>query len=538
MLDLSESGRQPLANEDSTVYATVNGEIYNHVSLRMELEELGHTFTSTSDSEVILHGYEEWGEDVLHKLKGMFAFGIWDDKNKKLFLARDRFGIKPLYYFQDDERFIFGSEIKAIIADKTVPREVDMSSIADYLFYRYVPSPKSIWQHIKKIPPAHSLTLQAGKVSLKKYWSLEDKKTKDGDTAAVKSVDEHIKSSVQAHTMGDVPIGSFLSGGYDSSALVHYMHKANYPTSTFSIGFENWEESEHKYAEIVADKFETDHKSVVIGAESLEDVRKLAYYFDEPLADISIGPTYRVSQLAAQQVKAVLSGEGADEIFGGYTWHREYHNKRQKVKGLSRILGSMNGAQKKDAVDHYQHSMSMGLFDRSELENILDERLHEHLPSQSPWFYEKHYKAASPVKVLQLMDIPCFMGELVLTKIDRASMANSLEVRVPFLDHELVEYVMSLDESVYFKEDETKHLLRENIKGVMPQTILDRKKQGFVEPDSYYENIDWYREHLIDGQLVQQRIIKREGLDRLLTNKEHWKLWKLIVLEFWFQEWV
>lgn len=538
LLDLSENGRQPLANEDETVFATVNGEIYNHAELRRELEALGHSFKSTSDSEVIVHGYEEWGEDILNRLKGMFAFGIWDERKGILFLARDRFGIKPVYYFQDEERFVFASEIKAIIADKTVPKEVDLSAVADYLFYRYVPSPKSIWKHIKKIPPAHCLTLHSGKVSIRKYWDLNTAKLQEKSTEVVKTVDKYLETSIQTHTMGDVPIGSFLSGGYDSSALVHYMHRAGYPTSTFSIGFEHWEESEHQYAEIVADKFSTDHQSLVIGDESLGDIRKLSYYFDEPIADISIGPTYRVSNLASKKVKAVLSGEGADEIFAGYTWHRSFHELNKGTKGLSRILNSINGSQRKRAIEHYQQSMSMGLFDRTELENILDDRLHGHIPNPTPWFYEEHVTSTTPVKTMQRMDLSCFMGELVLTKIDRASMANSLEVRVPFLDHELVEYVMALDESSYYKEDETKHLLRENIKDVMPQTILQRKKQGFVGPDSYYQNIDWYRDNLLEGQLIQRKIVKKTGLDRLIEHEEYWKLWKLIVLEFWFQEWV
>lgn len=538
ILDLSECGRQPLKNEDETVIAVVNGEIYNYEALRSELEILGHTFSSASDSEVIVHGYEQWGEDLPNKLNGMFAFGVWDDRSKKLFLARDRFGIKPLYYFQDDERFIFGSEIKAIIEDKSVPRELDKSAVVDYLYYRYVPSPKSIWENIWKLPPAHHLTLQHQELTIKRYWSLPDENRKDSDAVAVESVNTRIESSVKKHTMGDVPIGSFLSGGYDSSALVYYMHKADYPTSTFAIGFENWNESEHQYAEIVARKFNTEHESVIMGTESLQDIRKLSFHFDEPIADISIGPTYQVSKLAARKVKAVLSGEGADEIFGGYTWHHDYYKLNKSDSAFKRSIDLLSGTRRKRAVNFYQESMSMGLFDRDAQKDILDEQFHAHIPDNSAWFYNQNAPSATPVKTMQKMDLSCFMGELVLTKIDRASMANSLEVRVPFLDHELVEYVMGLNESVYYKAGETKHLLRENIKGAMPSTILDRKKQGFVGPDSYYENIKWYRDNLLSGQLIKQKIIKKTGLDRLIENAEYWKLWKLIVLEFWFQEWM
>ncbi len=535
LLDLSPSGRQPLSNENGTIQVVVNGEIYNYKELKRELELNGHRFSSNSDSEVIVHGYEEWGVNVLQKLKGMFAFGLWDNSKRQLFIARDRFGIKPLYYMIDKDKFIFASEIKAIIKNNEVEKELDFSSVCDFLVYRYVPSPKTIWKNIKKLPPANFLLLNEGlKVRVEKYWTPNTGNRNISEKHAIETVNEMLSKSIDAHTMGDVPIGSFLSGGYDSSALIYYMHKAGYPTSTFSIGFENWNGSEHQYAELVAQHFGTKHRSKILGPSSLDLLGKLAYYYDEPIADISTIPTFEVSKIASENVKAVLSGEGADEIFGGYTWHRSYNAINQSIS----IWQKLKGTRSPNPVEHYAEAMGMGSFNYNILKEALHIDLHDNIPIPSTWFYEKHIKKSSPVKTFQLLDITSFMGELVLTKIDRASMANSLEVRVPFLDHELVEFLLSLRETVYFKEGKTKHLLRENIKKVMPKKILDRPKQGFVGPDEYYQNYELYKEVLLNGSIIKTGIISQAFIEDLLKNRDHWRLWKILILEKWHESWL
>jgi asparagine synthase (glutamine-hydrolysing) len=532
LIDLSEKGQQPLFNEDKTIRLTVNGEIYNSPELKKVLQQKGHIFYSETDSEVIIHGYEEWGAEVLNKLKGMFAFGLWDEKKQQLFLARDRFGIKPLYYYNDGNHFIFSSEIKGIVKNAEIKKEIDYSSFCDYFVYRYIPSPKTIWKNINKIPPAHYILLEKNHVIQQtEYWKLNSGDESFGEEEAISKVNELLLNSVKEHTLSDLPVGSFLSGGYDSSAIVYYLYKLKYNTNTFSIGFENWDKSEHRYAEIVADLFNTNHTSEIIGPQELGLVDKLVYHYDEPIADISIIPTFEVSKVASTKCKAVFSGEGADEIFSGYTWHRQ----TAAYKNLSIFF------RKEDpfSVKRYADAMAMGLFTKKELKGLLNNDLHRNIPEDPFWFYRKHYKEEfTPVKRFQYLDIKTFMGELVLTKVDRASMANSLEVRVPFLDHELVEFMFHLPESAYIREGYKKYLLYKNIEKALPENILQRSKQGFVGPDSYYQNMEWYKNILSNSKLISDNIIRKEFTDKLLTKKDHWRLWKVVVMEKWYQQWV
>ncbi len=539
LMDLSDKGAQPMTNENKTIWATVNGEIYNYPELKKELQAKGHHFASKSDSEVVVHAYEEWGEDLASHLNGMFAFGIWDDNKKMLMLVRDRFGIKPLYYFQDSSTFIFASEIKAIIEDPQVPRNLDHKSICDYLTYRYIPCPGTIWKDVKKVQPGHYLLIdEQGNIQIKKYWSLEYGDNDGDPNELISDIDELLLASVSSHTMSDVSIGSFLSGGYDSSALVSYLNKINHPIQSFSIGFENWSNSEHKFAEIVANKFEAEHESIILNRSGLDLVEKLAFYYDEPIADISIVPTYEVSCLASKSVKAVLSGEGADEIFGGYTWYKSMAETSSDAGFFSKLSRILPGANKAFTLEHYASAMEMGGYDRRELTDILNGDLHSFIPEDPQWFYNSQFSGGlSPVKSLQALDIKCFMSELVLTKIDRASMANSLEVRVPFLDHRLVQYMFNLKESAYYKPNVKKYLLYENIKNDLPDSILSREKQGFVGPDHYYQDYNWYKEVLLDGKLIADRIIRRETTEKWLEQKDHWRLWKLAILEFWYTRW-
>jgi asparagine synthase (glutamine-hydrolysing) len=538
-LDLTESGKQPMCNEDETLWLTFNGEIYNYVELKKELELYGHQFKSTTDSEVIIHGFEQWGKDLLNKLKGMFAFALWQEKEKKLFLARDRFGIKPLYYYQNNHNFIFASEIKAIVENPKVEREIDFSSMADYLTYRYVPSPKTIWKNIRKLPAANYLELDlSGNGVVTEYWKIHYGSRVMKASDAVDKVDELLMNSVATHIRSDVPVGSFLSGGYDSSALVYYLSRINYKPQTFSIGFEGWKESEHLYAEMVAKQFGTKHTSTIVGAESLDILEKLASVYDEPLADISIIPTYLVSQAASKKVKTVFSGEGADELFCGYSWHYALSNTSPIVSNLLKLKSFFTSRQKNYFINQYAQAMAMGRFEHNNITAILNPDLQTAIPNYSDWFYADNYiKNLSTIKAFQNMDIKCFMGELVLTKIDRASMANSLEVRVPFLDHELYEFVLSLNDNVYFKPGEKKFLLSENIKNHLPEKIMNRQKQGFVGPDSYYMDIERYASLLRNGRLIKEQIIRHEKLEELILQNDYWKLWKMAVLEFWYSRW-
>lgn len=536
-LDLSEKGKQPFCNPSQDIWISFNGEIYNYKELREELKQT-YPFNTESDTEVIVAAYQQWGIDFIQKLKGMFAISILDEKKNKLFLIRDRFGIKPLYYGNTGKDFIFASELKAIMESGVFPKKLNKSAIADFFVYRYIPSPKSIWEGISKLPPATylSLDLSTFKHQTKEYWHINHSSTQKSVKSTVEETKQILLQSVKEHLRADVPIGSFLSGGYDSSALVCWMKNNGLKPTTFSIGFTNWDKSEDYFAKVVSDHLNVPNKATVVSSNSINLIDIMPTVFDEPIADISIIPTYLVSQLAKKDVKAVFSGEGADEIFGGYSWQHDYYNLINNNTTLQRIKNFIKPI---DTVNFYARAMAMGWFDDKELKQMLHPDLHENIPEDVHWFYRQNYNSElSPLKSIQFMDIKCFMGELVLTKIDRASMSNSLEVRVPFLDHKLYERMFSLNEKVYFSPVQTKKILFENIKNCLPDEILKRKKQGFVGPDQYYMNLDYYRNELKDAQIVKHHIIQQKYLDKLLKESYNWKLWKILVLEKWFKYWM
>lgn len=535
-LDLSEHGRQPMENNSATIWLSFNGEIYNYLELKTELND--YAFRTDSDTEVILAGYEKWGIGVVNKLKGMFAFALFDEKQQQLYLVRDRLGIKPLYYTIQNNKLVFASELKAVLASDAVKKEIDFSAFADFFVYRYIPSPKTIWADVHKLPPAHYASIDARtlKIQLSEYWKLNAENKKTSEEQLIKETGELLHESVKEHLRADVPVGSFLSGGYDSSALVYYMSENHYRAPVFSIGFENWNNSEHRYAEMVAEKFGMEFHYEIADAKSRELIEKMPMVYDEPVADISVIPTYMVSRLARKNVKAVLSGEGADEIFGGYTWQHTFFEKsypeslREKLRLLFNPI---------DVVTYYAQSMAMGWFDREELKKMLHENLHAFIPEDVHWFYREHFQQKlSPLKSIQYMDIKCFMGEMVLTKIDRASMANSLEVRVPFLDHELFEKVFSANEKTYYKKQQTKYVLYENVKNALPKEILERKKQGFVGPDTYLMDSKWHAEQLKNSLLVRHNVVRQSYIDKLLNEPYDWKLWKIVVMEKWYRKWI
>jgi asparagine synthase (glutamine-hydrolysing) len=542
-LDLSAMGRQPLCNERASVWIVYNGEIYNHVELRRILQAEDHVFKTRTDTEVILHGYEQWGERVVDRLKGMFAFGILDLERKRLFLARDRFGIKPLYYLHTPSHFLFASELKALVRSRDVARKLDPSAMADYLIYRYVPSPKTIWQGIKKLPPAHLLTFgyEEFRAETHEYWSLGFGEASTDPDALVKSTGKHLSESVACHARCDVEVGALLSGGYDSSAVAYWMTRAGYRPPTFSIGFEGWDQSEHVFASLVADGLGLSLHHTLANDSTLGLLDIMPDVYDEPLADISILPTWLVCHDAAKQVKAVMSGDGADELFGGYWWqkkafalHAEPYARPWAGRLFRRETRSAN-----DWVEFYSDAMAMGRFDRRELEAAFHPEHHGDLPADPEWFYRQHYDhRLSPLKCIQKLDIKCFMAELVLTKVDRASMANSLEVRVPFLDHELYEEVLGVREECYFRSGVTKFLLHENIKAHVPDAILSRQKQGFVGPEAFYKNPALYHDILDESALASAGVIRDEYIRELFAKSDCWRLWKFAVLEKWYRRWV
>ncbi|MBP9151688.1 MAG: asparagine synthase (glutamine-hydrolyzing), partial [Flavobacteriales bacterium] len=417
-LDLSDSGKQPMRSVTDDVVVSLNGEIYNYLELKAELAG-EYSFSTNTDTEVLIAAYLKWGIKFLDRLKGMFGLALYDKGKGKFYLIRDRFGIKPLYYCFQKDQFTFASELKAILVADGEKKRIDYSAMADFFVYRYIPSPKSIWEGISKLPPAHYLQVDLRDLSFTEheYWRLNASNNSDSNQGLVSEIDSILSRSVDQHLRSDVPIGSFLSGGYDSSALVHYMKRSGYEPHTFSVGFDNWNASEDTFAKIVSDHLGLQNSAVSLSEESLSLVDIMPDVYDEPIADISIVPTYAVSRLARAQVKAVFSGEGADELFAGYGWQRNYYNliHPKTLKGRLNLLFNPP-----DTVDFYANSMAMGMFDAHELKQLFHPDLHDMIETDVHWFYRKHHRPEiGGVKAVQYLDMKCFMGELVLTKVDR-----------------------------------------------------------------------------------------------------------------------
>ncbi len=537
IIDLSEDGKQPMCNETLNIWLTYNGEIYNYKELKRDLENKGHMFKSQTDSEVLIHGYEEWGiKGLLNRLKGMFAFALWDENKKKIYAARDRFGIKPFYYYNDKNRLIFASELKSIMKDPSVERSLDVSSLADFFIYSYVPNPKSIWEKVKKLPPAHFLTydFDSSKLITEQYWNLKSSNDIVEDKVAIERANELIRKATLEHMVSDVPVGLFLSGGYDSSTLLMHMRNAGYHVSTFSIGYENSNRSEHEYARKIAANFGADHSEYLL-SENLDNfsvLEELTHFYDEPFAISSMIPYYHVSNLASKHTKVVLAGDGGDEAFAGYNWHYAINNYFKQLTFKEKLIHLYSGKEK-IVVNKYNSWMTGALKGILKAEVLNDEILQQ-INSQGLWFFKKFYKEFNdPVKTVQYLDIHTFLPEPCLTRADRSSMANSLEVRVPFQDHEIFEFTFSLHSSIYLKDGVKKHLIRENLKSRLDADILDMPKRGFSH--QHLKNIFDHRfvQLLHNGLLQHQGILKKNILlDTLPTNVK----FHLLILELWFRQ--
>lgn len=509
IIDLN-TGHQPIFNEDKTKAIVFNGEIYNFAELRNELEKQGHRFDTKTDTEVILHGYEQWGEDCVSHLRGMFAFAIWDKRKKSLFLARDRLGKKPLYYFMDGKRHLFASELKAILEDRTVPREINLEGLSDYLSFGYIPAPKTIFKGISKLLPGHFLLHENGQVSIKKYWDIEFSPKQDVSIEQYcDAILDTLKESVKIRLVSDVPLGAFLSGGIDSSAIVGLMaFLKKEPVITNSIGFTEKEFSELNYARTTANCFKTDHREYTVSPDAVEIVKKLSWHFDEPFADSSSIPTYYVSKMARQNVTVALSGDGGDENFGGY--RRYYYDRLEnKIRNFipypirRYLIGNFARLYPKadwlpqvfraktlltnisnDPISGYFNSMS--LFRAGMKEKLLTgDVLYNLRGYDSIDVFKEYYNRAGttdPLSRIQYVDFKTYLVDDILTKVDRASMANSLEVRVPLLDHVFVELIAQIPSSLKLNGRASKYIFKKALNSLLPSEIMKRQKMGFVIP--------------------------------------------------------
>jgi asparagine synthase (glutamine-hydrolysing) len=512
IIDLS-SGHQPLFNEDGSVVVVFNGEIYNYVDLMPELQQLGHVFRTHCDTEVIVHAWEEWGEACVERFRGMFAFALWDRNKETLFLARDRLGIKPLYYGTlPDGTFLFGSELKALLAYPDFPREVDNCAVEEYFAYGYVPEPRTIFNAASKLPPAHTLTLKRGQaVPLpREYWDVPF--TPHGPISMQEAQEEliaRLREAVRIRLVAEVPLGAFLSGGVDSSAIVAMMAGLmNEPVNTCSISFGDPAFNEAAFAQQVADRYHTRHYVEQVESDDYDLIDRLAELYDEPFADSSAIPTYRVCELAKKRVTVALSGDGGDENLAGYRRYR-YHMYEERMRamlplGIRKPLFDLLGtiypkadwapkvfrakstfeALARDPIEGYFHSVSvMGDKLRDKLfSNAFKLRLQGHRAVDVMRRHAARAPTDDPLSRVQYLDIKTYLAGDILTKVDRASMAHALEVRVPILDHKLVEWISGLPASCKLHGQEGKYIFKKALEPYLPDDILYRPKMGFSVP--------------------------------------------------------
>ncbi|MCK5649240.1 MAG: amidotransferase 1, exosortase A system-associated [Gammaproteobacteria bacterium] len=512
IIDIS-TGQQPLFSQDKSVVIVFNGEIYNYRDIRETLVQKGYKFQTHSDTEVIVCAWQEWGEQCVNKLRGMFAFAIWDIKKQSLFIARDRMGIKPLYYtWLASGQFIFGSELKVLMAHPDFKKELDFYATEEYFALGYVPEPRTIYKNVFKLPPGYSLSIQPGMSSekLTQYWDIPFKKLPEMDEKEISSeLIRRFKEAVDIRMVSEVPLGAFLSGGVDSSAVVAMMAGLqNEPVNTCAIGFDVKTFDESKYAAQVAEQFQTNHHLDTVDTEDFSLIDKLATLYDEPYADSSAMPTYRVCQLARKRVTVALSGDGGDETFAGYRryrWHMNEERLRslfpQSIRpGLFGFLGAVYPkadwapkifrakttfqALARDPVEGYFHNFSI-LTDQLR-NSIYSPKLQSELQGYNAIeVFRKHAENSptdDPLSLVQYIDMKTYLVGDILTKVDRASMAHSLEVRVPILDHEFIEWSSGLPWNIKLKGQEGKHIFKKALKPYLSKDILYRKKMGFAVP--------------------------------------------------------
>lgn len=572
IIDL-DGGHQPLANEDDTVWVVFNGEIYNFGELHTQLVKKGHTFKTRSDTEVIVHLYEDEGENCFQRLRGMFAIAIWDARNRKLLLARDRVGKKPLFYFHDGSRIAFASEMKAILEVPGVPREIDPEAVSDYFSFRYVPAPKSIFKNIRKVLPGHYLVASKDGIRETEYWDLSFNRIEEfSEEQWCERLLDTYREAVRLRLMSEVPLGAFLSGGVDSSSVVALMAGLlNGPVTTCSIGFEEEEFNELGYAREIASRFGTSHHEHVVRPDALGVVEKLVWHYDEPFADSSAVPTYYVSKAAREHVTVTLSGDGGDENFAGY--RRYYFDNRENIvrellpESIRRpIFGNIASIYPKadwaprifrgkatfqnlarSPIEAYFRSVSA--VQAEVKEQLLHGDLRRHLRGYDSLdvlrgYYDKAGTTDSLSRI-QYVDIKTYLADDILVKVDRASMANSLEVRAPLLDHKLMELAATMPASIKLRGRNGKYILKKALERFLPQSILYRKKMGFAVPIARWFRTD-IKDLAHDALLSRncETILNASTVTRLWSEHQSGlrdrstELWTLLMFRLWEREFV
>jgi len=565
VIDLA-AGHQPIFNEDKTIAIVYNGEIYNFRELRAELESRGHQFSTHSDTEVIVHLYEEMGRDCVNKLRGMFAFAIYDTRNRRLLLARDRLGIKPLHYALTGGRFLFGSEIKSLLAVAPELSTLDQRALWNYMYFGYIPDPETAFLSIKKLPPGHVLEFEDGKINIHRYWDLPEYGTHlpRSEEDCIEELEHRLAEAVRIRLIADVPLGALLSGGTDSSTVVALMAQAtSRPVKTFSIGFQHAGFNEAPFARQVAERFGTEHHELILDPEIVKTVETLSRSLEEPFGDSSMLPTYFVSQLARQHVTVALSGDGGDEVFAGYERYQT-HLQRRNIQGLPQWAGRFYRQHLHSKLpyklparnlaysislpwqERYLEGISLQPFDR-ELSLLSGNFRNSAIGAPDPMKTFRAYLDDAPAhdavdRVLYL-DTKTYLPGDILTKVDRMSMLTSLEVRVPILDHLLLEWVTTLPAEWKMRGKQSKYILMKVAERVgVPREVLHRPKQGFAVPLSHWmrhELKDLVLSVLLDSSAVQRGYLNPTGVRRLLDEhfqgrRDHSaRIWRFLMFELW-----
>lgn len=570
IIDLS-SGQQPMHSADGNVVLTYNGEVYNFPELRKELEALGYTFKTHCDTEVIVYAWQAWGEDCVLRLRGMFAFAIWDRDKQTLFLARDRLGIKPLFYSQlKNGQFIFSSELKALKHHPELSKEIEPTAIEDYFGFGYIPDPKTIYKEVYKLEPGYCLSIKRGAKSYqpRQYWDVSfNNSLKGSEKDLQEELIERLREAVKIRTVADVPLGAFLSGGVDSSAIVALMAGlADDPVNTCSISFGDPKFNESPFAAKVAEQYHTDHRVEQVDPDDFSLINKLAGIYDEPYADSSALPTYRVCELAKKQATVVLSGDGGDENLAGYRryrWHTYEDRMRQILPDAIRkpLFGFMGRAYPKadwapkifrakstfesigrDSLEGYFHSVSVN--SNAIRSALFSETLKKDLQGyQAVEIFRRHQKNApsdNAQSLVQYLDIKTYLPGDILTKVDRASMAHALEVRVPLLDHELVEWMAGLSPDLKLKNREGKYIFKKALESYLPSDILYRPKMGFAVPlGSWFKGPlkDQVRDSLLGETMLSCGLFDSQFLKKVVNQHQSGfrdystTIWSLLMFE-------
>ena len=553
IIDLSEAGRNPLANEDGSVWVVHNGEIYNHEELRRELEDAGHRFSSRCDTEVLVHAYEEWGDDHVERLRGMFAYALYDRRRPdapRVLLVRDRLGVKPMHVAWDGTRLAFASELAPLRGLPWVDLGIDHQALSEYFAFQCVPAPRTIHRGIRKLGPGQMLVLEAGEVRRRTYWDVAAIQRADDVSAeeAVELAERLCADAVRAHTIADVPVGLFLSGGLDSSAVAAFLGSSE--TRAFTAGFDVAEHSETSYAELVAGHLGLPHVVAEVGISAVEGaLAEVVTTYDEPFADGSAVPTRRVSEVARREVKVVLSGDGGDEVFLGYRWHQRWLQgnrvevvprplRRAAVSAVSvvpRVRRSWVAGLGDDSFERYARLRE--LFSPSQIDAVLAPEVRGELDGADPRAHlrEAWHEDLDPVTRIQVADLATYLPDDILTKVDRASMAVGLEVRPPLVDHRLVEGVLALPPQARVPLGEPKGLLKRAVGSRLPREILERPKKGFSAPwDVWMRTLGGkVRSEVSQGAAVQSGLLRPDAVDALGATATGAHLWSLLVLEHW-----